>query len=72
MNNIDIDTFPVNSWVKIKIGDRRYMGRALRNERTHIVATVDDAGKSITFSWPYICENATSVEVIPVVENGLN
>ncbi len=71
-NKPSLDEFPTDSWVKIKIGGNRYVGRALRNERAHIVSTVDSAGKSVTFSWPYICANATSVDILPFAEEALN
>lgn len=67
-NKPSIDNFPTDSWVKIRIGANRYVGRALRNERAHIVSTVDAAGKSVTFSWPYICANASSVDILPIAE----
>lgn len=62
------EKFPANSWVNIRIGQRRYMGRAICNERAHIVSTVDDSGKSVTFSWPYICANAEEVHVLDMTQ----
>lgn len=64
--------FPKDNWVKITIGSNRYVGRALLNERAQIVATVDAAGKSVTFSWPYICANATSIDILPFVDEALD
>lgn len=66
--NLDINSFPVNSWVSIKLSGRSYMGRAFRNERAHLVATVDDMGRSVTFSWPFICANASEVRVVDIKE----
>lgn len=68
MNDNEIDRFPANSWVNIKLGGRQYMGRAICNERAHLVSTVDDLGKTVTFSWPFICANATEVSVIDINE----
>ncbi len=60
------DVFPADNWVKVVIGDRPYVGRALCNDRAHLVSTVDATGKSVTFSWPYICANASTVDIIPI------
>lgn len=61
----DIDKFPTDSWVRVSIGTRLYIGRAFCRERAQLVSTVDDAGRSVTFSWPYICANAATVDLIP-------
>ena len=61
----DSAEFPVDRWVRFSLGDREYIGRALRHERAHLVAAIDTAGKSVTFSWPYICANVLSpVEIL--------
>ncbi|MDE7467400.1 MAG: hypothetical protein K2M61_03500 [Muribaculaceae bacterium] len=61
----DNNEFPIDSWVRFSIGDREYIGRALCLERALVVATIDTAGQSVTFSWPFICSNLTSpLEVI--------
>lgn len=53
----DLPQFPADSWVRFTLTDREYVGRALRLERANIVATIDSGGKSVTFSWPFICAN---------------
>ncbi len=57
---------PADNWVKVVTGDRPYVGHALCNDRAHLVSTVDATGKSVTFSWPYICANASTVDIIPI------
>lgn len=68
MHTIEInnDNFPLDSWVALRLAGRRYVGRAFRSERANLVSTVDPYGKSITFSWPYVCANASEVLVIPI------
>lgn len=64
--------FPKDSWVKITIGSNRYIGRALSHDRVQFISTIDEAGESATFSWPYICANATSIDILPFVDEALD
>ena len=59
-----IEQFPANTWLKLCINGQHYIGRAISNERANLVATIDTNGKSVTFSWPFICANATEVGII--------
>lgn len=64
--------FPTDCWVKITIGTARYIGRALSHDRVQFISTIDEAGESATFSWPYICANATSIDILPFVDEALD
>lgn len=55
------DTFPADSLVRFTLGERHYIGRAHSTDRSRVVETVDAAGRSVSFSWPYICANASAV-----------
>lgn len=60
--------FPADSWVRFHIGDTLYIGRAICRERAQLVATVDGRGHSVTFSWPYLCNNAENISCLDVFE----
>ncbi|MDE6300196.1 MAG: hypothetical protein K2M19_00585 [Muribaculaceae bacterium] len=56
--------FPADRWVRFTIAGREYIGRAVRLERANVVASIDTTGKSVTFSWPYICDNVAGEVMI--------
>ncbi len=64
-----LNEFPTDCWVKITIGTARYIGRALSHDRVQFISAIDEAGESATFSWPYICANASSVEIVPFAKD---
>lgn len=63
---LQFEQFPANKWLKLSINGQYYIGRAINNERANLVATIDSGGKSVTFSWPYVCANATEVGIIDI------
>ena len=77
MNNCDTSTtnnptpecFPAGSLIRFTLGERHYIGRSHRAERAHVVETTDAAGRSVSYSWPYICANASNIREVDEISD---
>ncbi len=53
------ENFPAGRRVKFNIAGHRHTGRACVIDKAHVVECVEPDGNTVTYSWPFICDNAT-------------
>lgn len=60
--------FPTHKWVRFILDGSVYVGRAICRDRANVVATIDALGHCVTYSWPYLCDNAIEIQGLEIDE----